>query len=95
MDLIDISDFSNDGGNICENATSCSFGIASGNDIRVIFESGNDMTGGGSPFNYTCNGGASTAADEFPAPGSGTEYEGDCEPGTPTTANYSATATFS
>jgi hypothetical protein len=92
MTSIQISDSSNDTGNLCHNSsTSCSFLVASGDSVRVILESGSDDgTITGSPFTYTCPGSAPQQAE----PGGGpSEYIGVCGPVT-VSSNYNVTASF-
>jgi hypothetical protein len=91
MNVIQISDFTNDSGNLCLNSpTSCSYLAPSGHSVRVVLISGLDgTTTMGQPFTYTCPGSSPQSAmfDGME------EYTGVCGP-TTVTANYTVTAAF-
>ena len=77
----------------CLSATSCSTLAASGDHIQLRVFNGSQETGGGSPFTYTCDGGASQFADPSPAYPSGTYYEGVCQTAS-LSDNYVMAASF-
>jgi hypothetical protein len=80
----------------CANvSTTCSALGAEGLGVSVLLRSGSVLSGGGTPFTFTCNGGSSQSAhDHVPLNNpSGTFYQGECL-GT-MSGDYTVTATFS
>jgi hypothetical protein len=90
MPIIQISDFNIGSGNLCHNASSCSFSVSSGDSVRVYLQSGdNSRPVTGSSFTYTCPGSGPQTAN-FTPPG---QYDATCGP-TTVTGDYNVTAGF-
>lgn len=71
----------------------CSAYVTPGDQVQVALFSGSVGTGGGAPFDFSCDGGPSqTANTGYPAV-SGTYYEGDCK--ATITSDYTAAASAS
>lgn len=95
MTTIQITDYSTEGGNVCNSVASCSYLSGSGHDILILWASGNPLSGGGTAFSVTCPSGWTGGGPADPMSGltSGTWYATSCEDSS-VTANTTITAAF-